>query len=104
MTYKEWCLANLGYETQTTYFEDFSIAERFGEYAIRDTYRRALLNKDYKMMTELAMVLNHKIWFSYDANKMKLAKVYDELWKDCDARCMDTLKGDELSYYISTTD
>ena len=103
MTYKEWCLANLGYETQTTYFEDFSIAERFGEYAIRDTYRRALLNKDYKMMTELAMVLNHKIWFLYEKNE-KLAKVYDELWKDCDARCMDTLKGDELSYYISTTD
>lgn len=31
----------LGYECQTTFWEDFSIAERFGVEAIRDTYKRA---------------------------------------------------------------
>ena len=31
----------LDYECQTTFWEDFSIAEAFGEEAIRDTYKRA---------------------------------------------------------------
>ena len=31
----------LGYECQTTFPEDFSIAELFGEEAIRDIYKRA---------------------------------------------------------------
>lgn len=31
----------LDYECQTTFWEDFSIAETFGEEAIRDTYKRA---------------------------------------------------------------
>lgn len=31
----------LDYECQTTFWEDFSIAEAFGEEAVRDTYKRA---------------------------------------------------------------
>ena len=61
MTYKEYCLQNFGYETITTYFDDFTIAERFGEKAIKETYKMAMINTDYKMLTELCMVLNHKI-------------------------------------------
>ena len=52
----------LDYECQTTFPEDFSIAELFGEEAIRDTYRRtkAEWSKDCIYGTELSMVLNHK--------------------------------------------
>lgn len=103
MTYKEWCRNNLGYETITTYFMDFSIAEAFGESAIRDTFKRAMLNKDYKMMTELCMVLNHKIWFNYESNE-PLAMLYQELWEKCDNWCVKNLKGKELKYFYSTTD
>jgi len=103
MTYREYCKSNLGYEVITTYWDDFSIAERFGKYAILDTYKRALLNKNYKMLTELCMVLNHKIWFLYETNEA-LARVYDELWKKCDNYLMKNLKGQELEYYIRTTD
>lgn len=103
MTYKEWCKEELGYDTQTTYFMDFSIAERFGIAAIKDTYKRALLNKDYKMMTELTMVLNHKIWFTYEKNP-ELAKVYDELWRDCDRRCCETFTKEQLQYFYQVTD
>lgn len=31
----------LDYECQTTFWEDFSIAELFGEEAVRGTYKRA---------------------------------------------------------------
>lgn len=103
MTYKEYCKNNLGYEVITTYWDDFSIAECFGKNAILDTYKRALYNKDYKMLTELCMVLNHKIWFLYETNEA-LARVYDELWKKCDNYLMKNLKGQELEYYIRTTD
>jgi hypothetical protein len=103
MTYEEWCLNELGYKTQTTYFMDFSIAERFGIAAIRDTYKRALLNRDYKMMTELTMVLNHKIWFTYE-KQPELAKVYDELWRDCDSKCREWFNKDELAYFYTVTD
>jgi len=103
MTYEEWCKEELGYQTITTYFMDFSIAERFGIKAIRDTYKRALLNTDYKMMTELTMVLNHKIWFLYEKNP-EIAKVYDELWRDCDKRCCETFNKEQLRYFYQVTD
>lgn len=103
MTYKQWCLDNLSYETQTTYYEDFNIAEAFGINAIKDTFKRAMLNTNYKMITELCMVLNHKIWFNYEQNE-PLARVYNELWKECDEWCCNNLKGDELNYFYRITD
>ena len=103
MTYKQWCMDNLGYETQTTYFDDFSIAEKFGINAIKDTFKRAMFNTNYKMMTELCMVLNHKIWFLYES-KPDNAQIYNDLWIKCDAWCCNNLKGDELAYYYRTTD
>lgn len=104
MTYSQWCLDNLNYETQTTFFEDFSIAERFGINAIKDTFKRAMLHhSNYKMMTELCMVLNHKIWFTYET-KPTIAKLYNELWDKCREWCYSNLKGDELQYFLRTTD
>jgi len=54
----------LDYERQTTFWEGFSIAERFGAEAIRDTYKRARAEwiNDKVYGTELSMVLDHKCW------------------------------------------
>ena len=56
-----------GYETFTTFWEDFSIADRFGVTAIKDTFTRAFneWKHDYKYLTELVMVLNWKLWHFY---------------------------------------
>lgn len=56
-----------GYELQTTFWEDFSIADRFGLSAIQDTFKRAFeeWKNNYKYLTELILVLNHKIWQYY---------------------------------------
>lgn len=104
MTYKEYCKNEFGYDVQTTYWEDFSIAERFGMAAIKDTYRRALLNTDYKMMTELTMVLNHKLWNHYEKGNKLLAELYNDLWKDCDNRCCNTFNKEQLAYFYRVTD
>jgi len=103
MTYEQYCLDNLGYQTITTYWDDFTIAEHFGKNAIKDTYKRAMLNTEYKMLTELCMVLNHKIWFLYE-NNPKLAEIYNDLWKKCDEYIINHLKGEQLQYFLRTTD
>ena len=67
MTFREFMREN-GYELQTTFWEDFSIADRFGLSAIQDTFKRAFeeWKNNYKYLTELILVLNHKIWQYYE--------------------------------------
>lgn len=106
-----WTLAQeIGYEPKTTFWQDFSIADKFGLRAIKDTFNRAF--KEWKgnhvFLTELAMVLNHKISQHYvmngtDAQNAK-ALLYNELWEQVDLYAQDNLQGDELSYYHRTTD
>ena len=95
-----------GYETKTTAWEDFSIADRFGESAIQETYK-SLLNfcgTNYIYRTELTMILNWKIWQHYESNDLKIAKIYNDLWEKEDQWCCDNLKGKELDYFYRTTD
>lgn len=105
MTAKEYFKEMCGYELQTTFWSDFTISERFGINAIKDTYKRAKKewSSNYKYMTELTLILNHKIWQHYEKNRT-IAEVYDELWKDCDAWCCENLKGKELSYFYQVLD
>lgn len=94
-----------GYEPKTTFWTDFCIADKFGEKAIKDTYNRAF--KEWKTdrvyITELVLVLNWKIWQYAESNPL-LAMVYQKLWEDADKWCMDNLKGEDLGYFLETTD
>ena len=94
-----------GYTQKTTFWQDFSIADAFGVNAIKDTYNRAFKawknNTEY--LTELVMVLNWKIWQWYEKNE-RVARVYNELWEKADAYALDTLKGEDLKYFLRTTD
>lgn len=99
-------MEDLGYETQTTFFQDFSIADAFGVKAVQDTYNQAF--KSWKTnivyLTELSMVLNHKIWQHYHANHEEFSKLYDKLWKEIDDYCINNLKDSDLEYYLRVTD
>ncbi len=57
----------LDYECRTTFWEDFSIAERFGAEAITNTYRRVRVGweRDRVYETKLGVILNHKCWYWY---------------------------------------
>ena len=105
MNFKELILTEFGYEVQTTFWEDFSIADHFGLNAIQDTYNRAFAEwkNNHIYLTELVMVLNWKIWQHYDKNE-KLVKLYDSLWKKTQSYAYKSLKGQELAYFITTTD
>lgn len=100
----------LGFKSRTTLWGDFGVADVFAvadeKYAsITDTYRRAfeLYKDDREGGTELSMVLNHKIWEWYNKDE-SVARVYDKLWAKLDNYIMNNWKGDDLSYYLRTTD
>ena len=97
--------STIGYKQITTFFSDFGIAEHFGESAIQDTYKssREYADTDYKVLTELAMVLNWKVWEHYQKNQ-KLAEIYNKLWDKTDRYAKNNLKGEALTYYLDTTD
>ena len=97
--------AMTGYKPQTTFWQDFSIADKFGISAVKDTFNRAFKEwkSNYIYLTELVMVLNHKIWEHYERNE-PLARAYNDLWEKADNYACEHLKGEELSYFYRTTD
>ncbi len=94
-----------GYHPQTTFWQDFSIAERFGACAIEDTFKRAFSEwkTNYIYLTELVLVLNHKIWQHYEHDNT-IAKTYNDLWRSADEYACQHLKGEELTYYFEILD
>lgn len=99
----------LGYKPITTFWQDFSIAEKFGEASVKDTFKKAFAEwkGNYKYLTELVMVLNHKIFQHYDPEKESqspLAVLYNDLWEQADRWACENLKGEELDYFYQTLD
>ena len=94
-----------GYKPLTTFWSDFSTAEQFGIEAVKGTFKRAFeeWKGDYKFLTELVMVLNHKIWQWYEKND-ELARVYNALWEEADNYGCENLKSGELDYFYETLD
>lgn len=106
MRIKTWNIeAMTGYKPISTFYEDFSIADRFGKSAVKDTFKRAFKEwkSDYVMLTELVMVLNWKIMEHYGQCEA-LARLYDELWRKADLYAVENLQGEELMYFYRTTD
>ena len=103
---ENWRIEELtGYVPQTTFYMDFSIAEKFGAEAIKETYTDAFngWKSNVVYITELTMVLNWKIHRWWQVNE-EYAKLYDELWSELDSWCCENLKGKDLEYFYKTTD
>lgn len=99
-------LNSVGKTRKTTFFADLSIAERCeGAKGVKDTYKRVIKEwkNDVVYMAEFVVALNQKIWMHYEHNK-QLAKVYNDLWLECDNFCREHFKGKELSYYYEYID
>lgn len=103
---KSWNIEEMtGYHPFTTDYEDFSIADHFGEEAIKDTFNRmfAWEKEDYRYLTEMVMALNWKSWEHYETNP-SYCRLYVKLFNKADAYARKNLKGEELAYYYRTTD
>ena len=94
-----------GYKPISTYYSDFSIAERFGVNAIKDTYKRAIKywGSDIKWATEIVMVLNWKCHEHYNGNKA-FYELYADLWEQADKYVKENYEGEALDYYYRTID
>lgn len=82
----KWNITELsGYEPITTFWQDFSIADKLGINDIEETYEciKSEWKDDFKYWTELCLVLNHKIWQWYERDNQK-AVLYDKLWREAD--------------------
>ena len=60
-----------GYETKTTFWDDFTIADSFGVDAINDTFNRSFdgWKNNVEYITELAMVMSWKSCYYYGKNE-----------------------------------
>lgn len=118
-------LADMGnYERKYTFYSDFGIAEFCEVYkadagAVKDTYNRVeeFWGSSIEAITEVVMVLNHKIWSFYDNVdssylgcseewRQHFMEVYQELYERCVAFIEKTFANDSeaLSYYYEVTD
>ena len=106
MTWKEYQKQEHNFDVQTTFWEDFGIADCFSKSAIKDTYKRAMqyAKTNYKYLTELSLVLNHRLWMHYNNGNQEYAKVYDEIWRKCHNYAHKHLKGEEFQFYYNVTD
>lgn len=102
LNFKLYAKNELGYDSFTTFWQDFTIAERFwGVAAIKDTFNRAFneWKSDHKYLTELVLVLKIKAeWFGH-LHKVEFERLYSELWQDSSIRAQKYLRGEGLSYY-----
>ena len=95
-----------GYKMQTTFINDFRIANAFGIGAIQDTYDRAFNewknNVDY--MKEFVLALNWHCWREWEKKNTTISKFYSELYYTAHEYCLDHFKGKELEEYIDFID
>jgi len=93
------------HRVSSTFWDDFSIADHFGDAAIRDTYRRAFAGwkSDYRYLTELTVVLNHKCWMWHERNETR-SKLYADLYHKTNDYGKRTLKGDKARFFFKVLD
>jgi hypothetical protein len=100
----------VGYTPITTFWEDFSIAEKFGKQAIQDTAERAFneWHTNVKFLAELIMVLNHKSWFWYENGIEEISVIYSDLYYKYNDLGWDWLEThgteEEKHWYFETLD
>ena len=89
----------------TTFMMDFAIADRFGVKGVKDTYRTAFngWKGNYKYLTELTMVLNHRCWM-WNEKDNTLMELYRDLYYKTRDYALDNFKGEELKFFLEVTD
>ena len=105
MWWKEMLSSMTDYKPKTTFFLDLSIAECYGEKAVRETYRDVIgeWGTNIEYITEFVMCLNHKIWQLYELDE-PMARLFDELWRKGVEFVEGHFEGEDLSYYYRVTD
>lgn len=95
------------YRSITNYFDLYSIADNESAAAVRALFKTNFeeAKQDYKLLTELVMVLNHKLWYWYEMNpKSPMVSTYDKLFNKANEYALTHLNNEEIRYFSSVTD
>lgn len=102
---KQFWEKTLGFQFESTFWEEFSIAEQYGEKGVKEHFSLVFpqWKDNLKYLMEIVQVLNLKIatWFGKDD---KLGMTYDELWHTSDEYALNNLSKDDLQTYLHTLD
>ena len=95
-----------GYTQRTTFWDDFTIAERFGVKAIKDTYKNAFQSwkHDIVFIVELVLVLNWKMLYMEEKHMTEKSVMYYKCWVELSNWCERHLEAGAYEYFISVTD
>lgn len=107
MIYEQFLAQFTDWRPKTLYWQRFSIAEKYGKDEIKRVYDEILneSKKDYKLITELVMILNHKSWEHCEyINCSAFCELYAQLYRDACEYALNRLEGDELSYFLDVID
>lgn len=90
-----------GYKMEYTWFQDFNIANAFGEAAVKDTFKRAFNEwKDNVVaLKEMCFCLNINCWEFYHKNNMKMMELYRSLFYKAREYGYKHFKGDEFKEF-----
>ena len=87
MGYKEMNEEKTGFKFETNVWELFTEAEKNDDVDIEELYRKLFRewHDDVKLIAELSMCMNRKLWEHYehkgDSYHERLAELYDSLWR-----------------------
>lgn len=107
MIYEQFLEQFTDWRPETLDWQRFSIAERFGVDEIKSVYNDIFEESkdDYKLLTELVMVLNHKSWqHCQNIENSRLCKLYASLFRTTNKYAHDHLQGEGLTYFLDVTD
>lgn len=107
MVYEDFLAKFTDWRPTTLYWQRFSIAERYGKEEIQRVYDEIFREskRNYKLLTELVMILNHKSWqHCENVGCSEFCTLYSELFEDTKRYAEEYLEGDELRYFLSTID
>ena len=95
-----------GYTQRTTFWDDFTIAERFGIHAIEDTYKNAFNSwkHDVVFIVELVLVLNWKMLYMDERHMTEKSVIYYKCWVELSNWCERHLEAGAYEYFINITD
>lgn len=95
-----------GYKMQTTFFNDFAIADAFGITAIEDTFKQSFneWKDNIVYITEMAIVMSNKSIAWYSKGNDIYSKMYTDYYHKIDEYVMNHFKGKDLEFYFKVTD
>ena len=95
-----------GYTQRTTFWDDFTIAEKFGVSAIKDTYKNAFNSwkTDVVFITELVLVLNWKMLYMDERHMTEKSVMYYKCWVELSNWCERHLEAGAYEYFLNVTD